>query len=85
MLLVRRRSGIAYFLAHDREEDRVLFELAQRFPGSPVAIVERREGLMLLRVGQVPGDDAGQPGGPGERFAIVGLTMRSGLTPVPAW
>lgn len=79
MILVRRRAGLAYFLAHDREEDGVLAELAHRFPGAPVVIVERREGLLLIRVGSASPTRTTGGCGPVERFAIVGLCLRNGL------
>lgn len=79
MILVRRRGGLAYFLAHDREEDGVLVELANRFPGAPVAIVERREGLLLVRVGSASRHDDDGGGNAVDRFAIVGLCLRRAL------
>ncbi len=74
MNLVRHRAGFTYFLAHESEEGRVSRDLAQRFPGLPATVVERHEGLILIRVGHPSGNVAAESAA-GDRLAIVGLRL----------
>ena len=70
MILVRNRRGTLYFLAREGEES--LESLRRSYPGRPLAVVKRGEGLAILRVGdaKATGDGNGD-----ERLAIVNLIL----------
>lgn len=75
MHLVRNRNGTLYFLTRDSAD--ALEVLRASYPGRPVAVLSKEEGLSILRVGQ-PGSvtDAEI----GEGLAIVSVV----LPPAPA-
>jgi hypothetical protein len=75
MILVRNRNGTLYFLA--REGSDALDSLRVAYPGRPLAILKKADGLVILRVGH-PGTAA--EGEEGDRLAIVNLV----LPPAPA-
>ena len=70
MILVRNRNGTLYFLARDGAE--MLDSLRKSYPGRPLAVLERGEGLSILRVGD-PKPTA--EGGVDEGLAIVSLVL----------
>lgn len=70
MILVRNRSGTLYFLA--REVDEAMDSLRRSYPGRPLAVVKRGEGLAILRVGD---PKATEGAGNEERLAIVNLVL----------
>lgn len=70
MILVRNRRGTLYFLAKDGEES--LESLRRSYPGRPLAVVKKGEGLAILRVGDVRTADGGNGE---ERLAIVNLIL----------
>lgn len=75
MVLVRNRNGTLYFLA--RDESYALDSLGKSYPGRPLAVVMKGDGLVILRVGEpLPTTD----GHRGEPLAIVNLA----LPPAPA-
>ncbi len=70
MILVRNRNGTLYFLA--REGDDALDSLRRSYPGRPLAVVKKADGLAILRVGDPkPAAD----GETGEKLAIVNLVL----------
>ena len=69
MILVRNRRGTLYFLAREGEES--LESLRRSYPGRPLAVVKRGEGLAILRVGDAKTGD----GNGDERLAIVNLIL----------
>lgn len=69
MILVRNRRGTLYFLAREGEES--LESLRRNYPGRPLAVVKRGEGLAILRVGDAKTGD----GNGDERLAIVNLIL----------
>lgn len=69
MILVRNRRGTLYFLAREGEES--LESLRRTYPGRPLAVVKRGEGLAILRVGDAKTGD----GNGDERLAIVNLIL----------
>ena len=70
MILVRNRNGTLYFLA--REGDDALDSLRRSYPGRPLAVVKKADGLAILRVGDPkPAAD----GEAGEKLAIVNLVL----------
>lgn len=75
MILVRNRNGTLYFLA--REGDDALASLRNAYPGRPLAVLKKADGLAILRVGE-PGPAV--EGEEGDRLAIVNLV----LPPAPA-
>lgn len=75
MILVRNRRGTLYFLAREAEES--LEALRRSYPGRPLAVVKRGEGLAILRVGDAK---SAEDGNGEERLAIVNLI----LPPAPA-
>ena len=75
MILVRNRNGTLYFLARDGDD--ALDSLRRSYPGRPLALVKKADGLVILRVGE-PALAAG--GRAEERLAIVNLV----LPPAPA-
>jgi hypothetical protein len=75
MILVRNRNGTLYFLT--REGDGAIESLREAYPGRPLAVVKKADGLAILRVGE-PRSPAEGDGG--ERLAIVNLA----LPPAPA-
>ena len=75
MILVRNRNRTLYFLARDGDE--ALDALRRSYPGRPLAVVKRADGLAILRVGDpAPTENADA----GEGLAIVNLV----LPPAPA-
>lgn len=75
MILVRNRNGTLYFLA--REGDDALESLRSAYPGRPLAVLKKADGLAILRVG----DPRPAADGKGDdRLAIVNLV----LPPAPA-
>ena len=70
MILVRNRRGTLYFLAKDGEES--LESLRRSYPGRPLAVVKKGEGLAILRVGDARTVDGGNGE---ERLAIVNLIL----------
>lgn len=70
MILVRSRNGTMYFLARDGDE--ALDALRRSYPGRPVTVVKRGEGLAILRVG---GADAGVEREAGDRLAIANVVL----------
>jgi hypothetical protein len=75
MILVRNRNGTLYFLARDGDDS--LEALRKSYPGRPLAVVKRADGLAILRVG---GPKSTAEDETGESLAIVNLV----LPPVPA-
>lgn len=75
MILVRNRNGTLYFLA--REGDDAVERLRSAYPGRPLAVLKKGDGLAILRVGEprVPAEDVD-----GDKLAIVNLV----LPPAPA-
>ena len=70
MILVRNRNGTLYFLARDGAE--MLDSLRKSYPGRPLAVVKRADGLAILRVGDpAPATD----GRAGDGLAIVNLVL----------
>lgn len=70
MILVRNRNGTLYFLARDGDD--ALDALRRSYPGRPLAVVKKADGLAILRVGDPKAaieDDAG------EGLAIVNLVL----------
>ncbi|MFN7989532.1 MAG: hypothetical protein U0529_18795 [Thermoanaerobaculia bacterium] len=70
MILVRNRNGTLYFLARDGDD--ALDALRRSYPGRPLAVVKRADGLAILRVGDpkpAADDEAG------EGLAIVNLVL----------
>jgi hypothetical protein len=75
MILVRNRNGTLYFLT--REGDEALESLRKSYPERPLAVLNKGDGLAIVRVGEPrPAAD----GEAGERLAIVNLV----LPPFPA-
>lgn len=70
MILVRNRGGTLYFLA--REGDDALGDLRRTYPGRPLAVVMKADGLSILRVGEPRFAEEGEAG---ERLAIVNLVL----------
>jgi hypothetical protein len=70
MILVRNRNGTLYFLA--REGDDALDALRNSYPGRPLAVLKRGEGLSILRVGDPTPVVEGEVG---EGLAIVNLVL----------
>lgn len=70
MILVRNRRGTLYFLAREGEES--LESLRRSYPGRPLAVVKKGEGLAILRVGDGRSADDGNGE---ERLAIVNLIL----------
>ena len=70
MILVRNRNGTLYFLA--REGVDALDALRKSYPGRPLAVLERGEGLSILRVGD---PKPAAEGGADEGLAIVNLVL----------
>lgn len=75
MILVRNRKGTLYFLA--REGDEALDDLRKSYPGRPLAVLNKGDGLVILRVGDPRPAATGEAD---ERLAIVSLV----LPPAPA-
>jgi len=70
MILVRNRNGTLYFLARDGDD--ALVSLRRSYPGRPLAILKKGEGLAILRVGDpLPGGE----GDKGERLDIVNVVL----------
>ena len=70
MILVRNRNGTLYFLA--REGVDALDALRKSYPGRPLAVLKRGEGLSILRVGDPRPAAEGEAG---EGLAIVNLVL----------
>jgi hypothetical protein len=70
MILVRNRNGTLYFLA--REGVDALGALRKSYPGRPLAVVKKGEGLSILRVGDPKPAAEGEAG---EGLAIVNLVL----------
>lgn len=70
MTLVRNRNGTLYFLARDGDE--AVESLRRSYPGQPLAVLNKVDGLAILRVGE-PRNKEGV--GDGERLAIVDLVL----------
>ena len=70
MILVRNRNGTLYFLARDGVD--ALDALRKSYPGRPLAVLERGEGLSLLRVGDPKPAVEGESG---DGLAIVSLVL----------
>ena len=70
MILVRNRNGTLYFLA--REGDDALDALRKSYPGRPLAVLKKGEGLSILRVGDPKPVAEGEAG---EGLAIVNLVL----------
>ena len=70
MILVRNRNGTLYFLARDGAD--ALDALGRSYPGRPLAVVKRADGLAILRVGEPKAviDDEADEG-----LAIVNLVL----------
>lgn len=75
MILVRNRNGTLYFLARDGDD--ALESLRKSYPGQPLAVVKRGDGLAILRVGEPHPMADGEAG---DHLAIVNLA----LPPAPA-
>ncbi len=75
MILVRNRKGTLYFLALDGDD--ALGSLRRSYPGRPLAVLKRAEGLAILRVGEPHPELEGTAG---ERLAIENVV----LPPAPA-
>lgn len=70
MILVRNRNGTLYFLARDGDD--ALVSLKRSYPGRPLAILTKGEGLAIVRVGDpLPSGE----GGTGERLEIVNVVL----------
>jgi hypothetical protein len=70
MSQVRNRNGTLYFLA--REGVDALDVLQKSYPGRPLTVVKKGEGLSILRVGDPKRAAEGEPG---EGLAIVNLVL----------
>lgn len=70
MILVRNRNGTLYFLA--KEGDDALDSLRRSYPGRPLAILKKGDGLAILRVGEPHPAVEGEAG---ERLAIVNVVL----------
>lgn len=70
MILVRNRNGTLYFLTRDGDE--ALAALGRSYPGRPLAVVKKADGLAILRVGE-PRTASG--GDDGDRLDIVNLVL----------
>ena len=70
MILVRNRNGTLYFLA--REGDDTLERLRSSYPGRPLAVLKKGDGLAILRVGEprVAAEELD-----GDKLAIVKLVL----------
>jgi hypothetical protein len=78
MILVRNRNGTLYFLAREGED--ALDSLRNAYPGRPLAVLKKADGLAILRVGNPGPAVGGEEGEEGERLSIVNLV----LPPAPA-
>lgn len=75
MILVRNRNGTLYFLAKDVDDS--VDALRKSYPGRPLAVLKKSDGLAILRVGDPRPAVEGEAG---ERLAIVNIV----LPPAPA-
>ncbi|HPA51239.1 MAG TPA: hypothetical protein PLP50_06520 [Thermoanaerobaculia bacterium] len=70
MILVRNRNGTLYFLARDGDD--ALVSLRRSYPGRPLAILTKGDGLAIVRVGDpLPYGE----GGTEERLEIVNVVL----------
>ncbi len=77
MILVRAMADTLYFLLREPEESAAATTLLDAYPGRRIDVVQKRDGLVLVRV---TGGDEGTEGkareaAPGPGFAIVGLKL----------
>ncbi len=70
MILVRRQHGAFYFLGREPDDQAALSRLVDGFPGHPVEVVFRRQGLVIARVGTPV-----VPSGARPEFAAVDLEV----------
>lgn len=73
MLLVRHLGGSIFFLVRDGEEAASIAHLRQTYPGHDVEVVQRRTGLLIVKVSKA--DGAGKPAPSGPELAIVDLAF----------